>query len=113
MKTNQNYTFEILGGYLMDNNEVNAEYLAEQVIDYAERIADRYNECFNTRRKPRNVAIEWLMDFINRQLKNSGYVGFYASNAQVMAFDRKHGGSLERVLDIIEEEVKTERESCL
>lgn len=113
MKTNQNYTFEILGGYLMDNNEVNAEYLASEIIDTAEGIERLYNECFNTRRKTRNIAIEWLIFFVNNQLVNAGYRNYCVNNAQLMNFDKKHGGSLERVLDIVEAEVKQERDSCI
>ncbi len=109
MKTNINYTYEVLGGYLMDNNKVNAGYLAEEIKDHGWTYENLYNECFNTRRKPRNVAINWMMDFINKQLVNNGYRGYYATNQQVMKFDKQHGG-LEDVLDILEAGIKQERE---
>ena len=112
MRTNINYTNEILGGYLMDNNEVNEEYLAEQIIDYGDGRERLYNECFNTRGKTRNVAINWMMDFINDKLQDWGYRGYYATNQQVMKFDREHGNSLERMLDIVEAHVKEEREEA-
>lgn len=110
MKTNKAFTNEILGGFLMSDNTLNVEYFASEVMDVAESKEQYYNECFNTRRKTRNIAIEWLMAFINRGLKNSGYVGYYATNAQVMDFDKAHGFGLEKALDIIEARVKEIRE---
>lgn len=112
MRTNMNYTNEILGGYLMDNNEVNAGYLADEIRWYGDAREHLYNECFNTRRKTRNVAINWMMDFINDKLKDWGYRGYYATNQQVMKFDREHGNSLEKMLDILEEHIKEEREEA-
>ena len=105
MKTNAAFTNEVLGGYLMDNNRVNVEYLAEQITITAENEAHLYEERFNTRRKTRNIAINEMMFFINLMLKYNGRRGYYASNAQVMKFDREHGGDLEAVLDIIEAEI--------
>lgn len=110
MKTNINYTNEVLGGYLMDNNEVNVEYLADEIKWHGNSKEHLYNECFNTRRKTRNVAIEWMMDFINTKLADWGYRGYYATNKQVMKFDRDHGNSLETMLDILEAYIITERE---
>lgn len=113
MRTNINYTYEILGGYLMSNNEVNAESLADDIRWYGDAREHLYNECFNTRRKTRNVAIEWMMDFINNQMREDyRYRGYYATNQQVIKFDREHNGSLEKMLDILEEHIKDEREEA-
>ena len=100
MRTNANYTNEILGGYLMNNNRINVESLADQVDVLA----------VNTRRKPRNIANDELMFWINTELKYNGYAGYYATNKQVMKFDKEHGGDLEKVLDIIEGYIITTRE---
>jgi len=110
MKTNAAYTNEILAGYLMNNNRVNVESLADNIwiTMYHDR---RTNEeaIHNTRRKPRSVAIEGLMNWINLNLPYYGYEGFYATNKQVMKFDREHGGSLEEVLDELENWIIAER----
>ena len=109
MKTNKNFTNFIIDGYLMSNNEVNVEYLAEQIISEAEAVETLYNECFNTRRKTRNVAITFMMSYFNKMLKNAGYTNYYADNKQVIAYDRAHNGGLERVLDVVEAYVVDER----
>ena len=102
MRTNANYTNEILGGYLMSNNHINIEALAYQIDVLAVNTKLYYNERLNTRRKIRNIAINELMFWINTELKYCGYPGYYATNKQVMKFDKDHGGDLEKVLDIIE-----------
>ena len=110
MRTNANYTNEILGAYLMNNNTINVESLADQVDVLAINTRNYYEERLNTRRKIRNIAIDELMFWINTELKYSGYPGYYATNAQVMKFDREHGGSLEKVLDIVEKYILITRE---
>ena len=61
MRTNANYTNEILGGYLMNNNHINIESLADQVDVLASNTKTYYYERLNTRRKIRNIAIGELM----------------------------------------------------
>ena len=97
--TNQNYTFEVLGGYLDYNNRVNAEYLADSIEVVFVNDCEQYAELLNNRRRARSLAIDWLMRFVNMELGFAGYKGYTATNAQVMNFDRQHGGGLERVLD--------------
>ena len=110
MRTNTNYTSEILGGYLMNNDHINVEYLANMVDVLAVNTRSYYEERMNTRRKIRNIAIGELMFWINTELKYNGYEGYYATNKQVMKFDREHGGDLEKVLDILESYIATTRE---
>lgn len=110
MKTNQNYTYEILGGYLMNNNELNIEYFAHLVEITAENTKQLYFERFNTRRKIRNIAINELMYFINQELKFSGYENYYASNKQVMKWDQEHGHGLEKVLGLLENSIQETRD---
>jgi len=112
MRTDKNKTFEILGGYLMNNNHLNIGYFAEMVIIVSDNESTLYKERFNTRRKTRNIAINELMHFINSELKYSGYDGYYATNKQVMDFDKEHGGDLEKVLDIVENNIITTRKEC-
>lgn len=112
MKTNINYTYEILGGYLMSNNKLNIGYFADAVMLFSDNDDGLYKERFNTRRKTRNIAINELMGFINRELKFAGYTGYYADNKQVMKWDREHDGGLEAALDIIEANVMQTREEC-
>ena len=111
MKTRQEKTFEVLGGYLMSDNTVNAEYIAREIqLVILDNTETGYREMHNTRRRARAVAIEALMAFVNEQLNewNPG-AGLYATNAQVMKFDREHGGSLEKALDIVEAYIIEER----
>lgn len=110
MKTNTNYTSEILAGYLMNDDRINVEYLADQIDILASNTEMYYFERLNTRRKIRNIAINELMFFINTELKFSGRCGYYATNKQVMKFDKEHGGDLEKVLDILEGYIRTTRE---
>lgn len=110
MRTNEAYTNEILGGYLMNNNHINIESLADQIDVLAVNTKNYYLERLNTRRKTRNIAIAEMMFWINTELKYNGYAGYYATNKQVMKFDKEHGGDLEKVLDIIEKYIIITRE---
>jgi hypothetical protein len=110
--TDQEKTFEILGGYLMNNNELNIEYFADQVEIIASNTRFLYEDRFNTRRKLRNIAITELMFFIDQELYYSGYEGFYATSKQVMKWDSEHGYGLEKVLDILEENILRDREEA-
>lgn len=107
--TKREFTFEILGGYLMNDNRVNVEYLAHCVEVVCENERRNYDEMLNRRRKARSVSIEWLRDFINGELGFAGYKGYTATNAQLIAFDRKHGGGLERVLDKVTAHINARR----
>lgn len=109
MRTNANYTNEILGGYLMDNNSVNVESLAENIWITAVNTRSLYDDIFNTRRKSRNIAINQLMYWIDENLKYNGYRGYYATNKQVMKWDKEHNNSLEKVLDALVEYIALER----
>ena len=112
MKTEKTKTYEILSGYLMNNNRINIEYLADQIMIISDNEYSLYKERFNTRRKIRNIAINELMFFINQELKYSGYAGYYATSKQVINFDKEHGGDIEKVLDIVEENIERTRKEC-
>ena len=96
----------------MSNNRLNVGYFADAVTLFSDNNEMLYKERFNTRRKTRNIAINEMMAFINRELKFAGYTGYYADNKQVMKWDRKHDGGLEAALDIIEANVIQTREEC-
>lgn len=114
-QTNKAKTYEVLGGYLMNNNEINAEYLAREIVlcvlDNTESWYREMRE--NTRRKARNVAICAMLEYIRERLNdwNPG-CGYYATTKQCIQFDREHGGSLEKVLDIVEAHIREEREEA-
>ena len=110
IRTNQDKTFEILGGYLMSDNTLNIEYLAHLVSVTADNTRTLYNERFNTRRKIRNIAISELLYFIDMELEYNGYSGYYVTNAQIMAWDKQHGQGLEKVLDIVTADILKKRE---
>lgn len=111
-KTDKQKTYEILGGYLMNNNRINIEYLAEQVMIISDNEYMLYKERFNTRRKIRNIAINELMFFIDTELKYFGYPGYYATSKQVIDFSKEHGGDIEKVLDIVEKNILETRKEC-
>lgn len=110
MKTNQERTYEILNGYLMSNNHINIESLAEEIIINAVNDRQLYEERMNnTRRKIRNIAISELLTYINICLEWYGYRGYYATSKQLIKYDREHGGDLEKVLDYIVDNIQAER----
>lgn len=111
-RTDKNKTYEILGGYLMNNDHVNIGYLADQVMLISDNESTLYHERFNKRRKTRNIAINEMIFFINQELKYSGYPGYFATSKQVIDFSKEHGGDLEKVLDIVEENIKRTRKEC-
>lgn len=94
----------------MSNNILNIEYLAHLISVTADNTEALYNERFNTRRKIRNIAISELMYFVDTELEYNGYSGYYATNAQVMAWDKQHEHGLEKVLDIVTADIIRERE---
>lgn len=105
-------TLEIIGGYCMPNGRLNVEYFAGQVSLICDNTDFMYKERFNTRRKSRNLAINEMLFFIDRELGFAGYTGYYATNKQCIDWDRAHGGDLEAALDIIEAEILRTREEC-
>ena len=108
--TNKKYTYEILDGYCMNNGRVNTEYLADQIYIICNNTENTYKEAKNKRRKTRNIAISWLMFFVNNELKFSGYSNYYCTNKHLMDYDREHERDLEKVLDIVESYIKEIRE---
>lgn len=108
--TRQEKTFEILGGYLMSDNTLNIGYVAELVCITAKNTRHLYEDRFNTRRKIRNIAISELMYFIDRELYFAGYENYYSTSRQVMAWDAEHGFGLEKVLDIVVEDINRDRD---
>lgn len=109
MKTSKTNTYFILGGYLMNNNEVNSEYLAHLVSVTADNTEALYNERKNTRRTPFNIAVSELKYFIDTELKYNGFEGYYCTNKQLMQFDAEHGNTLTEVLKIVEADILTAR----
>ena len=105
-------TLEIIGGYCMSNGRLNVEYFAGQVSLICDNTDFMYKERFNTRRKSRNLAINEMLYFIDRELGFAGYTGYYATSKQCIDWDRAHGGDLEAALDIIEAEILRTREEC-
>ena len=111
MKTLKENTYFILGGYLMNDNEVNVEYLAHLVSVTADNTESLYRERFNTRRKPFNLAICELKYFIDTELKYSGFEGYYCTNKQLMQFDADHNGSLTKVVEAVAEAITCTRQA--
>lgn len=108
--TNQKYTNEILGGYLMNNDRLNTEYLFLQVDIHTSNTKKLYEFMHEKNRmKIRNVAISLLKSFVDSELRFAGYAGYECTNKQLMKFDKEHGNGLTEVLDIIEAWIIEER----
>lgn len=91
MKTCKNYTFEILGGYLMNNNELNVEYFIHCVQITAENNKPTYDLLYSDKRKKSlNIALEWVLYFIDQELSFSGYKGYTATIKHLQAFEKEH-----------------------
>ena len=108
MRTNQNYTFSVLDAYLTAG-KIDINYIAHCVVIVADNDRPTSELKYNTRRPARNIAIEWLMYFIKTELYYNFGAGYYATNKQVMAWDKAHAGQLEKVLDIVTEYIKEEQ----
>jgi hypothetical protein len=109
MHTNTNYTHNILNGYTDAAGHIDIKYFAHCVEIVADNNRDTSEEKYNTRRKPRNVAIAWLMYFIDTELYFNYGRGYYATNKQVMQWDKTHAGQLEEVLDLVTNYIIAER----
>lgn len=102
--TKKAYTYEILNGYCMNNDRVNTEYLADQIIATCDNDKSLYEMAKeNKRMKTRNIAIQWTKFFVDLMLKYNGHRDYTCINQHLMDYDRKHGNDLEKVLDIVEE----------
>ena len=108
--TRQAATFEVLAGYLTEAGAVDVEWMTDAVTLDCMNSEPLYRAALDSRRRARSVAIEFLMDFVNNGLRFAGFRGLRATNAQVMAFDRQHGGGLSSVLDAVEDYIKVYRE---
>lgn len=107
--TRQEKTFEVLNGYLKEDNTLNIGYVADLVSITAKNTRHLSEDRFNTRRKIRNIAISELMYFIDRELYFAGYENYYSTSRQVMQWDAKHGYGLESVLDLVVEDIIEDR----
>ena len=111
MKTNINYTYEILNGYAMNDTHINVDSLTDNIWITAINTIQLYEAIRtpNKRQKTRNLAIMCLMYWINENLKYCGHSGYYATNKQVMKYDQEHGNDIEKVLDLLVEWIEEER----
>lgn len=109
MHTNTLYTHEVLNNYADAAGNIDINYFAHCVVIVADNNRTTSEEKYNTRRKPRNIAITWLMYFIDTELKYQDHAGYYATNKQVLTWDAAHAGQLEKVLDIVTDYIITER----
>lgn len=109
MHTNTKYTHDILNGYTDNAGAIDINYIAHLVTITADNNRPTSDEKYNTRRKPRNIAISWFMYWLDTELYFNFGRGYYATNKQVLTWDQSHGGQLEKVLDIVTDYIITER----
>jgi hypothetical protein len=108
-RTNAVYTNEIINSYADAAGNIDVSYFAHCVTIVADNNRETSETKYNTRIKPRNVAIRWLLYFLETELYFADHAGYYPTSKQVIAWDRSHAGQLEKVLDIIEKYIADER----
>lgn len=101
-------THEILNGYAMSNGELNEDYFTYQVEILAENTKSTYN-LLKSKMKPLNVALCWVMHFINTELYFNGYRGYTCNLYHLKAYEKEHE-SLNRCIEALTEIVKEQRE---
>lgn len=108
-----NKTFEILNGYVMNNNELNEEYFLHLVKVTAENTEHQYN-LLKSRMKSINIALCWVMFFINTELEYNGYSQYICNLYHLKAYEKDHKSLItviEQLTNYINEvrtELKTE-----
>lgn len=111
--TNIKYTFEVLDGYLMDNNSVNVDSLAEniEVVCENDRSESAYNQMKNTRVPAAKVAVNWVCTWINAEIRWCyGHCGYVCTWEQVKKFNRLHNNSIDDVLAVLTAYITEQRE---
>lgn len=111
--TKKSYTYEVLNNYLMNNGRLNETYVAElvQITCYNEK---KYQDIIigktDSRMTIKNVAIVCLKHFIDTELKFNKHEGYECTNKHLTDYDKEHDNTLSRVLEMVEEYIKFERE---
>lgn len=99
--TKQEYTFEILGGFLMNDNSVNAEYLADNIHVSVTSWGIEWYDAVKNCKKPLSLAKNMLCSWINSMLDWHGYKNYTCTYKQVKRFDDLHNNSINDTLDLI------------
>lgn len=110
MRTNQNYTFEALGGYLMNNNSVNAGSLADNIEVTCDNDRTAYEFMTNNRHSVESVAKMWICTWVNAEIRYCyGHEGYYCTYKQIKRFNELHNNSLDEVMRLLCDYIKWER----
>lgn len=80
--TNTKNTNFIIDGFRMDNGEINVDYFVEQVEIVGNNTRTLYDDA-RSNRKALSVAKNWICEFINTELRYSGYFGYICTYAQI------------------------------
>lgn len=104
--TKQEFTFEVLGGYLMDNNRLNVEYLASEIDVCCCNWYDSWNYAVDKKHDPKKVAINWVCTWINWMLDYIGYKRYSCTWQQVKKFNAQHDNGVDKVVDILTENIR-------
>ena len=108
MKYKIDYTFKFLDSYTT-NGELDPEWISHLIIVTADNNESTSNLKYNTRMKPRNIAINWLMYWIHTEMQFTEYKGYSATNKHVMKWNDSHGGQLDAVLDKVTDYILWDR----
>lgn len=114
MATKQEYTFEVLGGYLMSNDEINVEYLNEEMSNFVfnantKKGEQLYWEIPNKRRSVEMMCNMVVKAFIDSKLED-WHKGYECTNPQILKFCNEHGGLGWETFRPLAEEIRVTRE---
>lgn len=114
MATKQAYTFEVLGGYLMSDGNINVEYLNDEMYHFvfngSKMISQRlYDEIPNKRRSVEAMCNWVVQEFINDKLEDL-HRGYTCTNPQILKFCNEHGGLGWETFRPLAEEIREDRE---
>lgn len=114
MATKQEYTWEILGGYLNSKNEIAVEYLNDEMYHFVFNNASRigrmlYDEIPNKRRSVKAMTNWVVKEFINSKLEDY-HKGYTCTNPQILKFCNEHGGLGWETFRPLAEAIREERE---
>lgn len=106
MRTNKNYTYEVLNSYFLNTAtmKINETYLTDLLDITAFNERWLYEKMLTRRSKSHTIAFYSLVEWTNQQLKLE-HPGFYASNEQIKKWLNEYGNgydTLTEITDIIE-----------
>lgn len=107
MKTNINYTREVLGGYIMSDNTLNIQSLVDSVTVVADNDRKFYDRLKSNRTPIISLVKSAICMFVNAELKyNYGYIDYTCTWKQIEKYGHNIDGVIAELIDYYTEERK-------